>query len=117
MYCIVHVSIINSSRLGFFASLYRIVTIIVKERCDDGFFNDNTRMRKLDVIFANRYFQAYESHKSKSRPSESWQASFDASAQRELLILQHLLLGMNAHISLDLGIATAAVATEGRIND
>jgi hypothetical protein len=113
---IIHDSIINSSRLGFFASLYRTVTIIVKERCDEGFFEDNDRMRKLDVIFANRYFEAYYAHKRKEKASESWQASFEAATLREMVILQHLLLGMNAHISLDLGVATADVAN-GELNE
>lgn len=113
---IVHDAIINSSRLGFFASLYRLVTIIVKERCDEGFFEDNDRMRKLDVIFANRYFEAYGRHKRKELATESWQASFEASSHKELVILQHLLLGMNAHISLDLGIATAEIAN-GDLNE
>jgi hypothetical protein len=113
---IIHDAILNSSRLGYFASLYRTVTIIVKERCDEGFFEDNDRMRKLDVIFANRYFEAYYTHKGKNKASESWMSSFEASSQRELLILQHLLLGMNAHISLDLGIATAEVAN-GQLDD
>jgi hypothetical protein len=113
---IIHEAILNKSRLGFFASLYRTVTIIVKERCDEGFFEDNDRMRKLDVIFANRYFEAYYAHKGKNAYSDSWKASFDAISQRELLILQHLLLGMNAHISLDLGIATAEVAN-GELSD
>ena len=33
--------------------------------------------------------------------------AFQAAASRRLLVLQHLLLGMNAHINLDLGIAAA----------
>jgi hypothetical protein len=37
-------------------------------------------------------------------------AAFTGADNRSLIVLQHLLLGMNAHISLDLGISTAAVA-------
>ena len=101
----------NEDRLGFFASLYRTVTIIVKERCDTGFFEDNDRMRLLDVVFASRYFQALDGYRNQTcEPTQCWAASFEAAQLRKLLTLQHLLLGMNAHISLDLGIATAEVA-------
>lgn len=99
------------TRLGYFASLYRTVTIVVKERCDEGFFEDNDRMRELDTIFANRYFAAYDCFQQKSgTASDCWTASFEVLDNQSLLILQHLLLGMNAHIALDLGVATAHVA-------
>lgn len=100
----------EGSRMGYFAALYRTVTLIVKQRCDEGFFEDNDRMRCLDTIFANRYFAAYYAYRDAQTPSQSWEVSFLASQKRRLIILQHLLLGMNAHISLDLGIAAAEVA-------
>lgn len=109
---------LKPNRLGYFASLYRTVTVIVKQRCDAGnFFEDNDRMRRLDVIFANRYFEAMDAHLyGNGTPTGSWQVSFDCARKRRLIILQHLLLGMNAHISLDLGIATAEVAA-GDLNE
>lgn len=101
----------QQTRLGYFASLYRTVTIVVKERCDEGFFEDNDRMRELDTIFANRYFVAYDCfQKNSGTASDCWTASFEVIENESLLILQHLLLGMNAHIALDLGVATAQVA-------
>jgi hypothetical protein len=108
---IVHDCMSKNDRLGFFASLYRTTTIVVRQRCNEGFFEDNDRMRYLDVVFANRYFEAYDAHcNGTGKPTDSWQVSFDAARKGNLIILQHLLLGMNAHISLDLGIATADVA-------
>jgi uncharacterized protein DUF5995 len=108
---IVHDCILNSSRLGFFAALYRTTTLVVKEHCDRGdFFEDSERLRKLDVIFANRYFEAYEAYQKQVNLSESWRVSFERAKRENLLILQHLLLGMNAHIGLDLGIAVAEIA-------
>jgi hypothetical protein len=102
---------VRESRLGFFASLYRMVTIVVKERCDEGnFFEDNDRMRHLDVVFANRYFDAVDAYYNKGNPTKAWGISFEMAEQRQLLILQHLLLGMNAHIALDLGVAAAEVS-------
>ncbi|HEX2211637.1 MAG TPA: DUF5995 family protein [Longimicrobium sp.] len=97
----------ENSRLGFFACLYRSVTVRVKEGIAAGRFQDGPRMERLDVIFANRYLAALEAYQGGRRPTRSWQAAFDAAAGANLLILQHLLLGINAHINLDLGIAAA----------
>jgi hypothetical protein len=63
-------------------------------------------LKKLDVIFANRYLEAYHAYKAGQRARKSWQISFEAK-NKDLLLMQHLLLGMNAHINLDLGIAAA----------
>jgi hypothetical protein len=100
----------ENSRLGFFACLYRSVTVRVAEGIDAGRFQDGPRMERLDVIFANRYLAALEAYQAGRRPTRSWVAAFDAARGGNLLILQHLLLGMNAHINLDLGIAAAQTA-------
>ncbi|MGH9834934.1 MAG: DUF5995 family protein [Blastocatellia bacterium] len=93
------------SRLGYFAALYRKVTISVKEGIRHGHFEDGARMERLDVNFANRYLEAYELHRKGELPTASWQISFDAAEHWRPIILQHLLLGINAHINLDLGVA------------
>lgn len=99
------------NRLGYFAWIYYTTTKVVKERCDDGFFEDNDRMRYLDVVFAQRYFDALVAyHKHQGVLTQSWEVSFELGKSDRLLILQHILLGMNAHISLDLGISTAEAA-------
>ncbi|WP_420128841.1 DUF5995 family protein [Longimicrobium sp.] len=99
----------ENSRLGYFACLYRQVTVRVKEGIASGRFQDGPRMERLDVIFANRYLAALEAYQAGGRPTHSWRAAFDA-AKGDLLILQHLLLGINAHINLDLGVAAAQTA-------
>ena len=48
-----------NSRLGYFAALYRKVTVKVHEGIADGFFDEGDRMERLDVIFANRYLEAF----------------------------------------------------------
>lgn len=95
----------NNCPLGFFAVLYRKVTINVKEGILQNRFEDNVRMEKLDVFFANRYFKAYFDFKNNQTISKSWKAAFEAKNKESYLVLQHLLLGINAHINLDLGIA------------
>lgn len=99
----------DESRLGFFATLYRNVTLKVKEGIGTGLFEDGARMEALDVAFANRYLDALEQFRRGEGPSKCWLVSFEAADSRRPIILQHLLLGMNAHINLDLGLAAAAV--------
>ena len=110
-------SISNKSRLGYFAALYRKVTLSVKAGIGDGFFEDAERMERLDVIFANRYLEAFEQNQQKTTPTRSWQIAFEASKHWWPIVLQHLLLGMNAHINLDLGIAAARTSPGQAIHD
>lgn len=101
----------QGSRLGYFAALYNRVTQQVRDGILRGDFEDNQRMERLDVIFANRYLAAYDEHQAGALPSRSWQQAFAAAGRDDLLVLHHLLLGMNAHIDLDLGIAAASVGS------
>ncbi len=106
---------VNESRLGFFAVLYRKVTIRIKQGVINKEFDDNERMEMLDVIFANRYLEAYYTYKKGQVPTQSWAIAFKAAEKDNLLVLQHLLLGINAHINLDLGIAAALAVGDGKI--
>ena len=107
----------ENSPLGYFAALYRKVTQQVKFDIDDGRFEDNARMERLDVIFANRYLAAYDAFRAGRTPTQAWAYSFAAAQQWWPIVLQHLLLGMNAHINLDLGIAAARVAPGKQLDD
>jgi hypothetical protein len=97
----------NNSRMGYFAALYRKVTIQVKKGITEGHFDDGPRMERLDVIFANRYIHACYQYQTGQTPTQSWVRAFDATERWWPIVLQHLLMGMNAHINLDLGIAAA----------
>ena len=94
-----------NSRLGYFAALYLKVTKSVKNGIAIGQFQDGPRMEKLDVLFASRYLDAYNQWQNKQQPTASWAVAFEQAEKSSVLVLQHLLLGMNAHINLDLGIA------------
>jgi len=101
----------TSSRLGYFAALYRKVTVQVKQGILQGQFRDGPRMEKLDAVFASRYLDAFAAFRAGQPVTRSWRVAFAAADRWPLLILQHLLIGMNAHINLDLGIAVAQVAS------
>ena len=95
------------SRIGYFAILYRKVTRRVRDGILAGEFEDNPRMEQLDVHFAKRFIDAYTLWSAGHAPSESWKSAFEASKNSGHLVLQHLFLGINAHINLDLGIAAS----------
>ena len=111
---IIATEITENSNLSFFPILYKKVTERIKEGVAQKEFDDNPRMERLDVIFANRYLEAYFTYKEGNKPSISWENAFEAAKNQKLLILQHLLLGINAHINLDLGIAVSeTVGSQG----
>ena len=102
-------------RAGYFAALYRGVTARVRDGIKRGDFEDGERMARLDVVFANRYLEALHRFRAGEPTSKCWQIAFTTAARWRPIVLQHLLLGMNAHINLDLGVAAAAVSTNGRL--
>lgn len=101
--------------LGIFAVVYLGVTRDVKSGIQEGEFEDGARMERLDVVFANRYLEALSQYKNSKPCTQSWKIAFEAAQNQDFLILQHLLLGMNAHINLDLGIAAAACVDARRV--
>jgi len=107
----------DNDTLGYFAGLYQAVTITVKEKLNTGYFDDDKRMERLDILFANRYLEAFYYYKQGRTCTKSWQKTFELAKNNRLIVLQHLLLGMNAHINLDLGIAASEVSTTLNIDD
>ncbi len=114
---IIQTSIKNKDPLGYFAALYKKVTESVKTGIQEEKFEDNERTEKLDVIFANRYIKAYFDYQEKKEVTASWLKAFKMGGKFWPIVLQHLLIGMNAHINLDLGIAAAAVSKGQDIDD
>lgn len=109
---VVERAIDRGDRVGYFAAIYRTVTAQVRVGVDTGFFDDPDRMERLDALFANRFLDALDEHQLGGRPTRSWRVAFAAEQWRPI-VLQHLMVGINAHINLDLGIA-AAEAAPGR---
>ena len=107
----------QQSRIGYFACLYRKMTLAVKQGIADNIFANGSRMELLDVNFANRYLQAWEANSKKERCTRSWSAVFASSATNSLIVLQHLVLGINTHINLDLAIAAAQTCPGNQVFD
>jgi len=98
----------EKSRTGYFAALYRRVTLAVADQLSS--VEDPARMERLDVAFAQRYFDAYDGFHAGRPISRCWLLAFQALQRSDLIALQHLVAGINAHINLDLGIAAAQIA-------
>ena len=113
---IIDETIQENNYLGIFAYVYRRTTAQIKQAISEKRFEDNERMEKFDVIFANRYIKAYDKFKAQQDIPKSWSTAFQAKKQ-QLTIIQHLVMGMNAHISFDLGLAADAVAPKNEIQD
>ncbi|PAX52684.1 DUF5995 family protein [Brunnivagina elsteri] len=96
-------------RIGLFAALYRQVTLKIRIGMESNHFDDCDRMNRFAAKFANRYFIALDTYRSGGKPTKSWKVAFEAASQPDFIILQHLLLGINAHINLDLGIVAAEI--------
>jgi hypothetical protein len=111
-------SIGASSRLSYFAALYKQITIAVRTAVADGAFQDGPRMERFDVAFASRYFAALNGffHPGQfPKPTHAWQVPFDAAQRPEPIILQHMMAGVTAHIELDLGIVAQTIAPDEQL--
>ena len=101
---------------GYFAALYRRVTAEVEARIARGAFQDGPRMARFDIVFASRYVDAWKRRERGEAPTETWAVAFGCDRHYWPVVFQHLLVGMNAHINLDLGIAAAEVAPGASIH-
>ncbi len=104
-------------RRGYFAAIYFDMTRAVQEGIARGAFDDGPRMSRLAATFANRYFDALDTFAAGGKPSRVWAEAFACNARRDRLILQQLVIGINAHINLDLGVAAAETVAPGHIEE
>lgn len=100
-------SLRTASRLGYFAALYRRMTLAVRDGIRGGRFQDAARMEALDVAFANRYLVTREQYFAGELHGQSWLQAYEAATRDRYTLLQHLLIGINPHIMIDLGVAAA----------
>ena len=113
---IIEDAITNNDRLGLFAYVYRRTTAEILNEVQLGNFENNAQLEQMDVAFANLYLEAYHNFKKGEKVSACWEFSF-TSKEEPLTILQHIMLGINAHINLDLGIATSETMKGKEIKD
>jgi hypothetical protein len=110
---IIAMAVKTKQKYGYFAAVLRRTVGRVNSGIEAGLFEDGERISRLEGCLAGRYFRAFEAFQSGAALPQAWEVAFTAAKQDRCTMLQHLLLGMNAHIYLDLGIAAAQTMREG----
>jgi Family of unknown function (DUF5995) len=101
------------SHIGYFAALYKRITLAIRDAIKDGVFDDGDRIDQLGVAFSQRYFNSLNAY---FYPDEyqgltlPWEVSFVGDQDDQAIMLQHMMAGLNAHITFDLGLAALAIA-------
>ncbi len=95
-----------------FNRMYLLVTELVGQNLVEGFFEDDTFIERLDVIFAGLYFQSLDAVGAGQNPDPSWKPLFNARSNRVVWPIQFAFAGMNAHINHDLPLAVIATCEE-----
>ncbi|MDZ7679026.1 MAG: DUF5995 family protein [Acidimicrobiales bacterium] len=92
---------------GYFAALYARVTSRIGAAIESDRFTDGKHMEQFACAFADYYVLALEGEVA---PPRCWRAAWEVADDHKLLIVQHLLLGINAHVNHDLALAVVEVA-------
>jgi hypothetical protein len=103
-------------RRAVFATTYLTMTREIGERVVHHDFHDAEWVGRYAIAFANLYRVALLAYERGEREAVArpWQISFDTSSASENLLLQDMLLGVNAHINHDLAIALVEVGIDTR---
>ncbi len=95
----------------FFLAAYARTTAAVAEAITEASFEDPVWVDRWDVAFADLYLDALAAHDGDpSSAPRPWRTAFGA--PERLSPLQHVLLGINAHVNYDLPQALIAVISE-----
>jgi Family of unknown function (DUF5995) len=98
--------------VAYFNRMYWQVTKLVDEAVDASTFEAGEFLTRLDVHFANRFFEAYAADLDGTTISAAWAPLFEGRARDHTLPIQFALAGMNAHISHDLPLAVVDACVE-----
>jgi hypothetical protein len=99
--------------IAHFSDLYLTITRTIDGHIrSKGFFADDEYLARLDVVFANRYFDALRAWAGGGTPPGCWKLLFDLPVDGEVTALQLAGGGVNAHINLDLAVAVVDTGRE-----
>lgn len=88
-----------------FTTVYQRVTEALRDRLGTHFFGDDEFVEQLDVIFAERFFDAVDAAASGQQVDRAWRPLFSQRADKRVHAVQFVVAGMNAHINFDLPLA------------
>lgn len=92
----------QNDRRSIFLNCYALMTNNMLRAVEDQQFHDCPWVTELLHRFADYYFDALTAYDARSTAPAVWQLAFDAAADSRYHVLQHLILGVNAHINYDL---------------
>lgn len=99
--------------IGYFSDLYLTITQGIWDHIQQrDFFADDEYLARLDVVFANRYLDALRTWAGGGRAPQAWTLLFEAADTGEITAVQLAGAGVNAHINLDLAVATVDTGRE-----
>lgn len=101
-------------RRSIFLTLYGVVSAEIRERLAQGYFTDTQWVHRYAVAFANLYREALDAYDARRMADvpKAWRLCFDAAATGTGLVLQDMLLGVNAHVNHDLPFALSGVSID-----
>lgn len=112
---IIEWSILENNRFGLFASLHRKIANRLLEVIQLETFSQPDLVEELGIVFTNKYLRSFVNYLNSLPLSKTWQLAFDYNHKNYPIVLEHLMLGMNAHMNLDLGLSAAEVAPGTRL--
>lgn len=95
-------------RAVFAESYLRTTEQILATAGQAGAFENPEWLVRLDCVFAQRYFTAIDYWDAGQDCPLPWYIAFQGNREKRTLVIQDLLLGMNAHINYDLPYALDA---------
>ncbi len=98
--------------VAYFNRMYAEVTRLVSVAVDGESFEAGEFLERLDVHFANLFFEAYAADLAGTPISPAWEPLFEGRKRENTLPIQFALAGMNAHICHDLPIAVVHTCQE-----
>jgi hypothetical protein len=101
-----------NDRRAVFLTLYGVVSAEIRARVARGEFADNEWVRRYAVSFADLYRVALERYDAGDLAAvpKAWRLTFDAARGGRGLVVQDMLLGVNAHVNADLPHALTTVS-------
>jgi hypothetical protein len=102
----------ESDGVAAFNSMYLTVTKAVGGAIEQGFFANSEFLDRLDVVFANLYFDALRLIGAGERAPRCWSVLVHHRTSSHVHPVQFALAGMNAHINHDLVLAVVTTLDE-----
>lgn len=102
----------DMENLRAFNKTYFIITTNVFNQLGKRYFRDEDSMQKLDIVFAQYYFDALKRYVTHQNITPSWKILFDNCKQNTSYQFIYMALGVNAHVNNDLGYSLFAVITD-----